>query len=187
MKKYLFLVLAILFLSGCVTYKDGEPVNDEADQKSQKEKKAEDGKREGEKSATEKKKDVEGEAVEKKKAEKKKRSIDVNKEIELNGVSIEVQSVSIEDGKITVPIWWSHWVSNEKTHLSLLVIPAAYQGNEPLEMIDGEDTLIRQRKKGVDDRAVVEFELVDNETPIEIKFIETTDEAKEESITVEIK
>lgn len=174
------LIIILIILSGCVTYKDGEPVKDKAYEKRQEEKQVKEEEQKEAKGEREAEKEVEHYD------ESKERTIDVKKEVELNGVNVEIQTISIKDNKVTVPIWWSHWTNYDKAHLSLLLIPTLYQGDNSLEMTNGEDTLIRQKEKGVEDRAVLEFELQDDKTPLDVRFIETTDEAKEKSITINI-
>jgi|SRR5690625_4054351 len=113
--------------------------------------------------------------------------IEVEEEIELNNVTLEVQSIHIKDNEAKVYIAWKHWTSYDKAHLDLLLTTSIKQDGEELEIIKGEDKYLKQVDKGVGGSVNATYKLIDNETPIEIKFIETTDEAKEESITVDIK
>lgn len=121
--------------------------------------------------------DNEGESV---------KTIKVNKEFEIGNVNIEIQTVKVDDGSITIPIWWSHWAGNEKVHLTALAYPVITQGGKELKEIDGGDSLLKKKSKGVDDRAKVTYELIDEHTPVEIEFKTTADEPEEEAFTVDI-
>src|SRR5699024_6375562 len=114
------------------------------------------------------------------------KTIKVGKEFDIGNVNIEVQTVKVSDDTITVPVWWSHWAGDKKVHLTALAYPIVTQDGEELKEVDGGDSLLKQKDKGVDGRAKVTYELLDDSTPVEIKFKTTADEPEEESIAVEL-
>ena len=114
------------------------------------------------------------------------KKIEVNQDFEINNVKISLQSITVEDEIITIPFRWQHWVSNDEVHFSVLAYVAVYQGDEHLELVSGEDSQYKKVKKGVDGFVELDYKLIDGGGPLEIKFIRTTDEAEEESITIDI-
>ena len=114
------------------------------------------------------------------------KTIKVNQEFDIGNVNIEIQTVKVSDDTITVPIWWSHWAGDKKVHLTALAYPIVTQDGEELKEVDGGDSLLKQKDKGVEGRAKVTYELLDDSTPVEIKFKTTADEPEEESIAVEL-
>src|SRR5699024_7851885 len=108
-------------------------------------------------------------------------------EFDIGNVNIEVQTVNVEGESLTVPIWWNHWAGNKKVHLTALVYPVVKQDGEELKEVDGGDSLLKKKDKGVDGRAKVTYELVDDSTPVDIKFKTTAYDPEEESFEVNIK
>lgn len=118
--------------------------------------------------------------------EENKQRIEVNEELKVRNVTANISSVTVEDGTITIPIRWQHWAGNDKVHFSVLAFPAVYQGEQHLEMISGEDSMYKKIDKGVDGMVELKYELIDEETPVTIKVIATTDQAEEGTVTVNI-
>lgn len=170
MKKLLslFLLAFVLILSACGSDEPEKETPKEAEEPVEKEVKK-----------TEPEEDV--------KEEPKENTIKVDEEIELRNLNFNIQTITIEKDKVTIPMNWNHWASNEKVHLTVLAYPVVKQGDDELEMTGGEDSLLRQTAKGVDSRIEVEYQLIDDETPITITMKTTADDPEEDSITVDIK
>ena len=132
----------------------------------------------------------ETEEVDKKEEElqEKKQTIDINKEIEfdMGNLTLDIESVYIENNTMSFGFWWNYWSSYDEAHFLLFAYPVVKQNGEELEEIDKKDTLIRQTKKGVDSRVDLEYELKDD-SPVEIKIKTTSDDPEEEVIEVDIK
>lgn len=120
------------------------------------------------------------------KEELRQKKIDINKEIKLGNVTIDLQNVTIEGDKLSIWAWWFHGAGREKIHFSVLATLSVLQDGEYLDVTDGEDTLLRQTDYGVDSNIDIEYQLLDNETPVEIRFRTTTDEPEEETIEIDI-
>lgn len=118
--------------------------------------------------------------------EENKKRIEVNEELKVNKVTANVSSVTIEDGVIEIPLWWQHWASNDKVHFSFLAYMAVYQGDQHLKAVSGEDSMLKKVDKGVESMVRVKYELIDEDTPVTIKIIATTDQAEEGVVTVNI-
>lgn len=118
--------------------------------------------------------------------EDNKQKIDVDEEIELNGATVKVKSVTIEDDTARIYFIWKHWTQYDKAHMDLLLTTSVMQDEEYLDITNNEDKFLKQINKGVDGPMMVDYKLKDNETPIDIKFTETTDEMKSETVTIEI-
>lgn len=191
MKRLLLLFAAVLILTACGQSEEEKQTEVEAQEQVEKEaqlKKEEkatqkEQEKKNKESAEQKKKDKAAETKDK----PKENTIKVDEEIELRNLNFKIQTVTIEGDKVTVPISWSHWASNEKVHLTVLAYPVVKQGDDELEVIGGEDSLLRQTAKGVDSRVEVEYQLIDDETPITITMKTTSDDPEEDSITVDIK
>jgi len=190
-KRLLLLFATVLLLTACGQSEEEKQAEVEAQEQVEKEaqlkKEEKVAQKEQEKkdkeSAEQKKKDK----AAKEKEEQKESTIKVDEEIELRNLNFKIQTVTIENDKVTVPMSWNHWASNEKIHLTALAYPVVKQGDDELEMIGGEDSLLRQTAKGVDSRIEVEYQLIDDETPITITMKTTSDDPEEGSITVDIK
>ena len=118
--------------------------------------------------------------------EPKSKKIDIDKEIKIGKVNIDLKSVKIEDNKISVYAWWFHGAGREKIHFSVLATMSALQDGEYLKVTQGEDTFLRKTDYGVNSNLDVEYELIDDKTPVEIRFRTTTDDPEEETITIEL-
>lgn len=118
--------------------------------------------------------------------EPKNKKIDINEEIKIGNVTIDLKSVKVEDDKLSVFAWWFHGAGREKIHFSVLATMSALQDGEYLEVTDGEDTFLRQTDYGVSSNLDVEYQLIDDKTPVEIRFRTTTDVPDEETITIEL-
>ena len=167
MKKLILLIMASIMLAACSS--DGEEIKEQEVKEETKE--------------TEETEETEVEEVEE---ESKDKKIDINKEIKIGNVNIDLKSAQVEDDKLSVFAWWFHGAAREKIHFSVLATMSVLQDGEYLEVIDGEDTFLRQTDYGVDSNLDVEYQLIDDKTPVEIRFRTTTDDPEEETITIEI-
>lgn len=113
--------------------------------------------------------------------------IEVNKEFEFEygGLKLGIQTVKVVDNKLSFGFWWNHWAGNEDVHFSYFAYPIVEQNGESLEYEDKNDSLLRQRPKGVDGRVDLEYKLIDD-SPVTIKFKTTSDNPEEESFEVEL-
>ncbi len=127
-----------------------------------------------------------GAVTEKKEVVEEEKKVEINKELKLNNIMVELDNVYVEGSNMRLPFWWSHWDSNDKIHLGVLVYPIVSQNGEELEYEDNGDTLLRQTEKGVDSRVELEYTLQDD-SPVEIRFKTTADDPIEESVSVDIK
>lgn len=117
------------------------------------------------------------------------RVIEVKETVKVSSVTALVQEVVISEGVIEIPVYWSHWATHNETdkiHFSYLAYPAVYQGDEHLKMV-GDKGATKQIVKGVESLVALRYELLDEETPVTIKIIATTDDAEEGVITVDIR
>lgn len=112
--------------------------------------------------------------------------IRVDKQININNVEMEIQTVTVEGDTITIPVWWSHKSSYDKAHLTLLVNPVVEQDSEELEVVSGADSLLKQIDKGKPGRVELQYKLRDSEAQVDIRLIEMTDALKEAVISVEL-
>src|SRR5699024_9640166 len=183
-KKWWFWLVAFLVFGFVV----GQTSDDE-EQAEDVEQEPEDGEKPKEE-PNEESKTEETEEVDKKEEElqEKKQTIDINKEIEfdMGNLTLDIESVYIENNTMSFGFWWNYWSSYDEAHFLLFAYPVVKQNGEELEEIDKKDTLIRQTKKGVDSRVDLEYELKDD-SPVEIKIKTTSDDPEEEVIEVDIK
>lgn len=117
--------------------------------------------------------------------DEEEKTIEINKEIELDNINIGIENVYIEDGKIRFGFWWNHWSSKDSVHFTVLAYPIVEQNGKELGQEDKNNTLLRQTEKGVDSRVDLEYELIDD-SPVTITFKTTTDDPIEETIEVDI-
>src|SRR5699024_2215943 len=120
--------------------------------------------------------------------EKEEQTIEINKEIEfdIGNLTLDIESVYIENNTMSFGFWWNYWSSYDEAHFLLFAYPVVKHNGEELEEIDKKDTLIRQTKKGVDSRVDFKYELEDD-SPVEIKIKTTSYEHEEEVIEIDIK
>lgn len=118
--------------------------------------------------------------------EPQKETIKVNKETKLGKVGIDLKSVTIEEDRLSVHAIWNHEAVREKIHFSVLATMSVYQGGEHLKIIDGEDTFLKGAAYMVDSKLDVKYQLIDNKTPIEVRFKTTTDDPEEEAFEIVI-
>src|SRR5699024_3939519 len=109
--------------------------------------------------------------------------IRIDETIELNGARVVLQSLRIENNEARLYAYWNHHSRYEKAHLDLLVTTVFKQNDENLDITQGEDKFLRQRSAGIDGGLDLKLKLIDD-SPITIKFIETTDEMESKEITV---
>src|SRR5699024_2484532 len=103
--------------------------------------------------------------------QEKKQTIDVNKEIEfvMGNLTLDIESVYVEDNTMSVGFWWNYWSSYDEAHFLLFAYPVVTPDGEELEEVEEKDSLLRQTKKGVVSRVDLEYELEDD-SPVEIKI-----------------
>lgn len=102
-------------------------------------------------------------------------------------MTIDLQTVKVEDDELSVWAWWYHGATREKVHFSVLATLSVLQNGEYLDIVEGEDTFLRQTGYGVDSNLDVKYKLIDKDSPVEIRFRTTTDDPEEESVTIDIK
>ena len=178
-KKWWFWLVAFLVFGFVV----GQTADDEPTEEVEEQPKKEEKEQVEEKEVTE-----EGKESKEKPTEKEEQTIDINKEIEfdMGNLTLDIESVYVEDNTLSFGFWWNYWSSYDEAHFLLFAYPVVTQNGEELEEIDKKDTLIRQTKKGVDSRVDLEYELKDD-SPVEIKLKTTSDDPEEEVIEIDIK
>lgn len=119
--------------------------------------------------------------------EHQEQTIDVNKEMEfdMGNLTLDIESIYIEDNTLSLGFWWNYWSSYEEAHFLLFAYPVVMQNGEELEEVDKKESLLKQTEKGVDSRVDLEYELEDD-SPVEIKIKTTSDDPEEETITIEL-
>lgn len=162
MKKLMVLIILMFGLFACSDEDGAEPVEQKETNEAEEEKKTDEAK------------------------EEKEKKIDINEDIEIGKVSIDLKSVTVKNDKLNVFAWWFHGAAREKIHFSVLATMSVLQDGEYLEVTDGEDTFLRQTDYGVDSNLDVEYQLIDDKEPVEIRFRTTTDDPDEETIQVDI-
>src|SRR5699024_5117813 len=184
-KKWWFWLVAFLVFGFVVGQtSDDEEQAEDVEQDSKDEEKAKEEHEEESKSDETEEKDKK----EKEETQEKKKTIDINKEIEfdMGNLTLDIESVYIENNTMSFGFWWNYWSSYDEAHFLLFAYPVVTQDGEELEEVDEKDSLLRQTKKGVDSRVDLEYELEDD-SPVEIKIKTTSDEPEEEVIEVDIK
>src|SRR5699024_8195772 len=107
-------------------------------------------------------------------------------EFDMGNLTLDIESVYIENNTMSFGFWWNYWSSYDEAHFLLFAYPVVTQGGEELEEVDEKDSLLRQTKQGVDSRVALEYEMK-NDSPVEIKIKTTSDEPEEEVIEIDIK
>lgn len=190
-KWWFWLIVAVVIIAMIVTEDEEETTKDNVEENKEetsKENKKEETAKEEEKVTEEKKEEPveQAEQEDAEEVEQKEKKIEINKDIEIGNVAIDLRSVTVDDDKLSVFAWWFHGAAREKIHFSVLATISVSQDGEELEIIDGEDTLLRQTDYGVDSNLKLKYQLIDKETPVDIRFRTTTDDPEEETITIEL-
>src|SRR5699024_885082 len=184
-KKWWFWLVAFLVFGLVVGQtSDDEEQAEDVEQESKDEEKAKE-------EPEEESKSEETEEVDKKEEEEpqeKKQTIDINKEIEfdIGNVTLDIESVYIENNKMSFGFWWNYWSSYDEAHIMLFAYPVVKKSGEAVDEVNEKDSLHRQTKKGVESRVDLEYEL-EYDSPVEIKIKTTSDDPEEEVIEIDIK
>ena len=176
MKK--LLLLSVLLLSACVQYKDGEPV-EQSDTESVEEMENE----------TSDKENFEDEKEEEKNEEEPVEELTPEEEIENNPIivdeniafsdySITIKDVELEDNEAIVNMKFKNDSYTEDLSFIQSVIMSVYQGdneleetsNEMMENAGSNNGIYYKHSTGIYSNVDLSYELIDDTTPLTIKF-----------------
>ena len=174
MKKYLLAggLATILFLSGCVRYSDGEPVGDaESEEVGEHEVSVE----EDEEVVEE---EVEEEVEENVEEETEDNPIIVDENIAFSDYSITIKDVELEDNEAIVNMKFKNDSYTEDLSFIQSVIMSVYQGdneleetsNEMMENAGSNNGIYYKHSTGIYSNVDLSYELIDDTTPLTIKF-----------------
>lgn len=190
MKKYLLAggLATILFLSGCVSYSDGEPVGD-AESEEVEEQEVSEGEVEEKAPAEEPEKEVEEEVEEVEEKEEPVEELTPEEEIEDNPIivdeniafsdySIIIKDVELEDNEAIVNMKFKNDSYTEDLSFIQSVIMSVYQGdneleetsNEMMENAGSNNGIYYKHSTGIYSNVDLSYELIDDTTPLTIKF-----------------
>lgn len=190
MKKYLLAggLATILFLSGCVSYSDGEPVGD-AESEEVEEQEVSEGEVEEKAPAEEPEKEVEEEVEEVEEKEEPVEELTPEEEIENNPIivdeniafsdySITIKDVELEDNEAIVNMKFKNDSYTEDLSFIQSVIMSVYQGdneleetsNEMMENAGSNNGIYYKHSTGIYSNVDLSYELIDDTTPLTIKF-----------------
>ena len=176
MKKYLLAggLATILFLSGCVRYSDGEPVGDaESEEVEGQEVSVEEPAEEPEKEVEEEE-NVEENVEE----ETEDKPIIVDENIAFSDYSITIKDVELEDNEAIVNMKFKNDSYTEDLSFIQSVIMSVYQGdneleetsNEMMENAGSNNGIYYKHSTGIYSNVDLSYELIDDTTPLTIKF-----------------
>ena len=166
MKK--LLLLSVLLLSACVQYKDGEPV-EQSDTESVEEMENE----------TSDKENFEDENEEgKNEEETEDNPIIVDENIAFSDYSIIIKDVELEDNEAIVNMKFKNDSYTEDLSFIQSVIMSVYQGdneleetsNEMMENAGSNNGIYYKHSTGIYSNVDLSYELIDDTTPLTIKF-----------------
>lgn len=170
MKKYLLAggLATILFLSGCVRYSDGEPVGDAESEEVG----------EQEVSVEEDEEVVEEEVEEEVEKETEDNPIIVDENIAFSDYSITIKDVELEDNEAIVNMKFKNDSYTEDLSFIQSVIMSVYQGdneleetsNEMMENAGSNNGIYYKHSTGIQSNVDLSYELIDDTTPLTIKF-----------------
>ena len=179
MKK--LLLLSVLLLSACVQYKDGEPVEqsdtesveemeNETSDKENFEDENEEGKNEEE--------NVEENIEENVEEETEDNPIIVDENIAFSDYSITIKDVELEDNEAIVNMKFKNDSYTEDLSFIQSVIMSVYQGdneleetsNEMMENAGSNNGIYYKHSTGIYSNVDLSYELIDDTTPLTIKF-----------------
>lgn len=174
MKK--LLLLSVLLLSACVQYKDGEPV-EQSDTESVEEMENETSDKENFEDEKEEKNEEENveEIVEK---ETEDNPIIVDENIAFSDYSITIKDVELEDNEAIVNMKFKNDSYTEDLSFIQSVIMSVYQGdneleetsNEMMENAGSNNGIYYKHSTGIYSNVDLSYELIDDTTPLTIKF-----------------
>ena len=171
MKK--LLLLSVLLLSACVQYKDGEPV-EQSDTESVEEMENETSDKENFEDENEEGK-TEEENVEE---ETEDNPIIVDENIAFSDYSITIKDVELEDNEAIVNMKFKNDSYTEDLSFIQSVIMSVYQGdneleetsNEMMENAGSNNGIYYKHSTGIYSNVDLSYELIDDTTPLTIKF-----------------
>lgn len=174
MKK--LLLLSVLLLSACVQYKDGEPV-EQSDTESVEEMENETSDKENFEDEKEEEKNEENfeEEVEE---ETDDNPIIVDENIAFSDYSITIKDVELEDNEAIVNMKFKNDSYTEDLSFIQSVIMSVYQGdneleetsNEMMENAGSNNGIYYKHSTGIYSNVDLSYELIDDTTPLTIKF-----------------
>ena len=167
MKK--LLLLSVLLLSACVQYKDGEPV-EQSDTESVEEMENETSDKENFEDEKEEEENVEEETED--------NPIIVDENIAFSDYSIIIKDVELEDNEAIVNMKFKNDSYTEDLSFIQSVIMSVYQGdneleetsNEMMENAGSNNGIYYKHSTGIYSNVDLSYELIDDTTPLTIKF-----------------
>ena len=171
MKK--LLLLSVLLLSACVQYKDGEPV-EQSDTESVEEMENETSDKENFEDEKEEEENVEENVEE----ETEDNPIIVDENIAFSDYSITIKDVELEDNEAIVNMKFKNDSYTEDLSFIQSVIMSVYQGdneleetsNEMMENAGSNNGIYYKHSTGIYSNVDLSYELIDDTTPLTIKF-----------------
>lgn len=175
MKK--LLLLSVLLLSACVQYKDGEPV-EQSDTESVEEMENEPSDKENFEDEKEEEKNEEENVEENVEEETEDKPIIVDENIAFSDYSITIKDVELEDNEAIVNMKFKNDSYTEDLSFIQSVIMSVYQGdneleetsNEMMENAGSNNGIYYKHSTGIYSNVDLSYELIDDTTPLTIKF-----------------
>lgn len=175
MKK--LLLLSVLLLSACVQYKDGEPV-EQSDTESVEEMENETSDKENFEDEKEEEKNEEENVEENVEEETEDNPIIVDENIAFSDYSITIKDVELEDNEAIVNMKFKNDSYTEDLSFIQSVIMSVYQGdneleetsNEMMENAGSNNGIYYKHSTGIYSNVDLSYELIDDTTPLKIKF-----------------
>lgn len=175
MKK--LLLLSVLLLSACVQYKDGEPV-EQSDTESVEEMENETSDKENFEDEKEEEKNEEENVEENVEEETEDNPIIVDENIAFSDYSITIKDVELEDNEAIVNMKFKNDSYTEDLSFIQSVIMSVYQGdneleetsNEMMENAGSNNGIYYKHSTGIYSNVDLSYELIDDTTPLTIKF-----------------
>ena len=175
MKK--LLLLSVLLLSACVQYKDGEPV-EQSDTESVEEMENETSDKENFEDEKEEEKNEEENEEENVEEETEDNPIIVDENIAFSDYSITIKDVELEDNEAIVNMKFKNDSYTEDLSFIQSVIMSVYQGdneleetsNEMMENAGSNNGIYYKHSTGIYSNVDLSYELIDDTTPLTIKF-----------------
>ena len=175
MKK--LLLLSVLLLSACVQYKDGEPV-EQSDAESVEEMENETSDKENFEDEKEEEKNEEENVEENVEEETEDNPIIVDENIAFSDYSITIKDVELEDNEAIVNMKFKNDSYTEDLSFIQSVIMSVYQGdneleetsNEMMENAGSNNGIYYKHSTGIYSNVDLSYELIDDTTPLTIKF-----------------
>lgn len=175
MKK--LLLLSVLLLSACVQYKDGEPV-EQSDTESVEEMENETSDKENFEDEKEEEKNEEENVEEEVEKETEDNPIIVDENIAFSDYSITIKDVELEDNEAIVNMKFKNDSYTEDLSFIQSVIMSVYQGdneleetsNEMMENAGSNNGIYYKHSTGIYSNVDLSYELIDDTTPLTIKF-----------------